>query len=85
MCAHPPSTDDLKNPSLQYTALSYATLAVYAASLRTALCASTPAPAWAAHTILGVTISWLGGFAHNGLHLYPRRRVETLGMCAAPP
>ena len=72
--------DDLKNPSLAYTALSYATLGVYAAALRTALLAPLAAPAWAAHAVLGVAISWLGGFAHNGLHLYPRRVGETLGM-----
>ena len=72
--------DDLKNPSLAYTALSYATLGVYAAALRTALLAPSAAPAWAAHAVLGVAISWLGGFAHNGLHLYPRRVGETLGM-----
>ena len=72
--------NDLKNPSPQYTALSWATLFMYAGSLRLALLTPGAGVAWAAHTVLGVSISWLGGFAHNGLHLYPRRVGETLGM-----
>ena len=36
--------------------------------------------AWARHSALGLTTAWLGAFAHNGLHMWSRRRAEALTM-----
>lgn len=38
-----------------------------------------PGP-WMLHTCLGLSGIWLGGFAHNGLHMWSRRKFEALIM-----
>ena len=72
--------NDLKNPSTEYLTVYAGTVAVYGAALAGCLTASSPAVAWGSHTVLGLSIAWVGGFAHNGLHMWTRRPVETLGM-----
>jgi fatty acid desaturase len=72
--------NDLKNPSLEYLALFYTTLLSHVGLLTASVICKEAWVAWAVHAALGITISWLGGFAHNGLHLYPRRILETFTM-----
>lgn len=78
--------DVLKTPTAEHTALFWATLLSHIGLF--GACLSVPAASrlsaswqlWLLHSGLGVTTAWLGGFAHNGLHLWPRRRIEALSM-----
>ena len=85
----------LKEPDAEYMALFWATLGSHVGLLGACLTVPPPAARrgtsaslaaaaalrpWLWHTGLGLTTCWLGGFAHNGLHLWPRRRLETLTM-----
>jgi len=77
--------NDLKEPATEHVLLYWGTLfshfsllgACLTVDASVGLASLTP---WVLHTGLGFTTMWLGGFAHNGLHLWPRRRLEALSM-----
>ena len=56
----------LKEPHPEYTALLWATLASHVALFAGCVLAPSAGHAWARHSALGLTTTWLGGFAHNG-------------------
>jgi hypothetical protein len=70
----------LKEPHPEYTALLWATLTSHVALFAGCVLAPSAGHAWARHSALGLTTAWLGAFAHNGLHMWSRRRAEALAM-----
>jgi hypothetical protein len=69
--------DELKEPTWGYVAVRTAVVGGFVATAVAALHVRSAPAAWAAHALLGYLAAMVGGFGHNGLHLYARRPLET--------
>ena len=75
-------SNDLKEPTLSYHVLQAGVILfflwlLFGRCLRDCDTAVFTVGATVNHILLGMCVAWLGGMAHNGLHVFHRRRLET--------